>query len=614
MKKILAVSAVVVLLASCVKEEIFQPVPGNGQGSPFRVVLRQDGFPGETKGAAPAAGYDRVEILVAGKDGELVGNIKSMYESSSSTVNIEGLYPGEYNLLVLGINGEWQKDSISIGTPSDISDRWFSFPETLDGPLNAEYFYSSTPFTVKEDKGSGGYAFYSDLPESITQSRIISRLDFSLSFNNRYVETSATSLAAYLDSPVFFRDFSCNGEFSGSTDGGPVEIDLTEMTRVLLPPTPENSGISGKIRLMTRNYREEVARRDYTFSLAGMISNTIQTVEMPLSHHDDESGTMFITSAAYDTGDHGLILQDDEPVSVYTDKAQRSFSTDKPLQVSVTDDGRLHVRFYSPRPLQDALIRIRIPSHSDEYMDIAYFEEIPAFADFYEAIPCLERSGVYRTEAGGNARLPKVSQEDLAGADFKVVSEDPYWAKLEKIKTSYTLSFTLHGGDPTAPDGGPAGNWMGIRPVHCREAVAFFLNCTYLSCMPEFEQLMKDNPDALTDDQHNKVAPETAIQKMQQTRTLTIGLVYPGNGVIGLASPSTYGVYQNSWFNHYSDTYACEIAFHELGHVLGYGHSSSFTYGAWAQKLMNNFYVNNLKNFPIDSRSYLNSTNNPNKY
>lgn len=155
---------------------------------------------------------------------------------------------------------------------------------------------------------------------------------------------------------------------------------------------------------------------------------------------------------------------------------------------------------------------------------------------------------------------------------------------------------------------------MGIRPVHCREAVAFFLNCTYLSCMPEFEQLMKDNPDALTDDQHNKVAPETAIQKMQQTRTLTIGLVYPGNGVIGLASPSTYGVYQNSWFNHYSDTYACEIAFHELGHVLGYGHSSSFTYGAWAQKLMNNFYVNNLKNFPIDSRSYLNSTNNPNKY
>ena len=25
-------------------------------------------------------------------------------------------------------------------------------------------------------------------------------------------------------------------------------------------------------------------------------------------------------------------------------------------------------------------------------------------------------------------------------------------------------------------------------------------------------------------------------------------------------------------------------------------------------------YVNNLKNFPIDSRSYLNSTNNPNKY
>ena len=27
--------------------------------------------------------------------------------------------------------------------------------------------------------------------------------------------------------------------------------------------------------------------------------------------------------------------------------------------------------------------------------------------------------------------------------------------------------------------------------------------------------------------------------------------------------------------------------FHELGHVMGYSHSSSFTYGPWAQELMN---------------------------
>ena len=54
--------------------------------------------------------------------------------------------------------------------------------------------------------------------------------------------------------------------------------------------------------------------------------------------------------------------------------------------------------------------------------------------------------------------------------------------------------------------------------------------------------------------------------------------------------------------------------FHELGHVMGYNHSSAFTYGPWAQQLMNNFYVNNLHKFPIDSPSYLNSRDNPTLY
>lgn len=54
--------------------------------------------------------------------------------------------------------------------------------------------------------------------------------------------------------------------------------------------------------------------------------------------------------------------------------------------------------------------------------------------------------------------------------------------------------------------------------------------------------------------------------------------------------------------------------FHELGHVMGYNHSSSFTYGPWAQKLMNHFYVDNLHRFPIDSAAYLDSKNNPTLY
>lgn len=101
---------------------------------------------------------------------------------------------------------------------------------------------------------------------------------------------------------------------------------------------------------------------------------------------------------------------------------------------------------------------------------------------------------------------------------------------------------------------------------------------------------------------------------MRASRTLQVGLVYPGNGIIGLGGGSTFGAYQRGWFEHYFNRYACSVMFHELGHVMGYGHSSSFTYGPWAEQLMNNFYVDNIQQMPIDSRDYLNSSQNPYQY
>lgn len=104
------------------------------------------------------------------------------------------------------------------------------------------------------------------------------------------------------------------------------------------------------------------------------------------------------------------------------------------------------------------------------------------------------------------------------------------------------------------------------------------------------------------------------IRYTQKNLSTTYGLVYPGNGVMELGGGSAYGAYQGAYLTHYTNTYSCEIMFHELGHVMGYGHSSSFTYGPWAQSLMNNFYVNNLNKLPVDSPSYLDSKNNPNLY
>lgn len=132
--------------------------------------------------------------------------------------------------------------------------------------------------------------------------------------------------------------------------------------------------------------------------------------------------------------------------------------------------------------------------------------------------------------------------------------------------------------------------------------------------MPEHEEILKQNADRLYDDNGKLVEVDKVLRQMRQERTLQVGLVYPGNGVIGLGGGSTFGAYQQAWLQHYWNTYSCEIMFHELGHVMGYGHNSSFTYGPWAQELMNHFYVNNLDKLPVNASSYLNSSSNPYLY
>lgn len=149
-----------------------------------------------------------------------------------------------------------------------------------------------------------------------------------------------------------------------------------------------------------------------------------------------------------------------------------------------------------------------------------------------------------------------------------------------------------------------------------KSSSALFLNFTYMIDTPEHEQILRENEDILYGNggPTDRVTADKVLAQMRQSRTLCVGLVYSGNGVLGLGGGSTFGAYQQAWLQHYWNTYSCEIMFHELGHVMGYSHSSSFTYGPWAQQLMNNFYVTHLKDFPIDSPRYLESSSNATLY
>lgn len=605
------------VLVSCERNEWGAAASPQPEGALFS--LRGAGYDGEAtrSSALEPAGYDRVEFLVVDDaSGAVVGNLKGLYHAEGSVLRIEGLREGDYRLLVLGIRGDWSRDRVTVRTIRHIDEEWVSFPADLQKPLTAEYFYSQSPFTVRVTTSPEGVVTSEVTGTETLQQRIIGRADFAFTYENPYVRTARISTLATFSGARFHTGMTGSGLFTGQSEELTLETDLEAVASYRFLPTLESSPLRGEIEVVTRTYRGGEVRRLFDFELARIEANRIGRVTTPVVHPDNNSGTMFVTRRAYDEGSHSQILQDGEPKAVYTDPTQRRFNTAAPLQLSVSDSGELHARFYSPRALSGVLVRARIPKIDTEFLDLAWFDSIPPFADFSERLPQTLRPTVCRSATGRWVELPKMEAADFAGVEFAIESEDPYWTKLTQILHGWTIAFSLFGGDPDRPDGGPVGNWMGIRPVHCREVVAFFLNFTYMIDMPEHEEILRDNQDRLYGNGgvNDKVTPETVLRQMRQSRNLNVGLVYPGYGIVGLGGGSSYGVYQQAWLQHYFNTYSCEVMFHELGHVMGYSHSSSFTYGPWAQELMNNFYVNHLNEMPIDSPSYLNSSSNPTLY
>ena len=308
------------------------------------------------------------------------------------------------------------------------------------------------------------------------------------------------------------------------------------------------------------------------------------------------------------------ILQDDEPASVYCDPDSRSFNTAQPLQATI-EGGRLHLRFYSPRKLEDVEIWAKMPNLSEEEFLLARLDEVAPFIDFYKPLPFLTRDCTFPTASGKRVTIRKNPHFADAMLTLRATSYSDYWWKLQQIKHGWDISFSLYGGDPTKPDGGPSPNWIGIRPVHCREAVALFLNICYITDMKEHEEMIRANENLLYGNggAGDPVTADRAMAQMREARSIKVGLVNPKHAA-GLGGYGVFGLDERRYLNYNTDWGACTVMFHELGHVLGYNHSSSFTNGAWSQQLMSNFYLKHLKELPIDSPDYLDSKSNDNLY
>lgn len=617
MKILVAISLICTfLLTSCESEkdtDILNPLAGSVSGRFYLTTADYDNVE-HTRVTVTnlTVKYDEISYYVVDLSvNRFVSDVKTEWRPEISELIVEGLQEGRYQLLVLAVQGDTKADRATIHPLTTPMDAWLSFPEDQAIPLQADYYYGRVEFSVEVQQG---VETITPLQE-VSLRRLIGGIEFNFTYNNPYVRTSLEKNTLLLEEAKFYTTFTADQRYEGESIGGIRKVELERDSRILrfMPSIHGSSPLQGKIEMHSRNYKGKEIIRNYNFSDQILERGRLNRVNTQVIHPDDNNGVLYMTPAAFEDSRHGYILQDDEPKEVYTDSRQRKFITTKPLQTEITDNGELHLRFYSPRPLKDVTVSVNIPS-AHERIILAYLDSIPAFADIWLEIPATQRSMTFPTASGGHITLPPLTVDELRSGELTIESGEDYWTRLQKIKIPWTIFFGLFGGNPDRPNGGPVGNWIGIRPLHCRETVAFMLNVTYMFGLEDVVQLMRDNADKLLGNDGKTPEPiDRVVSKMRGAYSLQVGLVNH-NTILGLGSPSVWGVVQDCHLFHYDNSYLVHVSFHELGHVMNYNHSSSFTYGIWAERLMNNFYINHINEFPIDKYTYLNSRNNPNKY
>lgn len=117
--------------------------------------------------------------------------------------------------MVLAVVDDENQDQATIHPISSIHDTWLTFPENLQRPLEAEYFYVQIPFSVSLNSNGQEESSLSE----VSLKRIIGKISFDFSYNNDYVRTAVTELTMDASNTRFYTSFSANQEYSGQSDG-----------------------------------------------------------------------------------------------------------------------------------------------------------------------------------------------------------------------------------------------------------------------------------------------------------------------------------------------------------------------------------------------------------
>lgn len=522
-------------------------------------------------------------------------------EPDFSNLCVEKLADGTYSIVFLATTGDVAADAID--ELDEIAHQWLA-NKSENAPLDEDYLYQRVDFEIDSDNP----------PQVIpvVLQRAVGRVELDIRADNPQSLRFITHIdITYDDGSYVYKQMAGDKKFTGQM----VIKDFDVTTRRNFYSLPSIGKLSGTVRIVatTADHQEVISK--HRFSGSEIASGVITTIAVSYTHPEDDKGSFTVTLKDYTPANSMQMLRDDEPREVFYNNALRFFYVDKPIQVSINAQKELLLRFYSALAIKNTKILIKFKKYSNEFFELAHYDEILPYHESRLPIPIVSKARVFRSKDGRDVLIPAHPNLSEDECEFKIESDDPYMKKISTITCHWRISFSPY--SATEPS---TGEWRHMNPALCREGVVLTTNMAFMFASQEFyDEMEKKKADdtyfyKLLNNSGVPIEHNVILTKIKNHRALIMGTVGISQGLGGGA---TYGLSASTYHNHYWDFgtaagFHKSTAYHELGHCIGYNHSSTMTYGdQWTVLCARVMYdLGEAGKLPVNSKWVLNTGGN----
>lgn len=299
-----------------------------------------------------------------------------------------------------------------------------------------------------------------------------------------------------------------------------------------------------------------------------------------------------------------LMFEDGEAMSVMTNESRR-FNVNNVLRVTAVNNTTIEVANFAPVDITDATILATIKGQPQK-IQLLHIGTIKGHRIKQIPYPFIGVQTGYLDVNGKTVDLSAYKTNGIVPADisFEFSGTTPLIEKLKKLSI-IKWQPKMHDFDPDNLDN----NWLDEPTAkQFRMFTGFMINFAYMYTDATMKSRIV-NEYVIGND---GVTPLTTAEKeadwiKAQTRTqINCGLT-DTRKVTGLGGGSTFGIADWVTLNFMTESYT--TPFHEMGHVLGYNHSSSMTYpqndrGNVPVFMARQNEMNTAKDFPVRLDNY----------